>query len=645
MYFSPVALLAHFTRIPWLLVLIIAALTFSAFNWNDNHEFRTVPGSTAADGTMYFQEDLSLEKWLKAREKIDLYNYDHYPVFIVAAEGGGLRSAYFTNRVLMTLQTICPYFALHTIAISGVSGGSVGAASFVAQVKDRIRPPKARPGRPQPPCKLALPKNPATSGDDLKMYGEDHLAALLAGTLFPDAAQRLLWWPVEEFDRARAIECSFEMGLARSKIYIGDPCSNGSLRLGDVYPGDTSEILAPYLFLNTTSVTTGAPLPITTRCVGFPRIKLSAASQTSSSVLSMLNGDFQGEFEFTGSDPCDELPDWQKKLEKPSNNPKDVPLSTAAFLSARFPFILPPARFLTPPISPEFVTSERLLDGGIFEASGTWFAEQIARKLLKEIRSKAAFKASDASPKEGGAIRGAMDRVQIHILVISSTPCVDRDWPDRNQYALFKGLALSLGECFSNLVPPTTLSGFAELGSPPSALLNARVARGYEAPNGLRKLAQEHRNQVSVTEIRFLNSENVHIPLSWSMSRASRRLMDTAAAKIAPDQWSPPQRSFQQEGAIRRQEKVWLANRGTKRGFKIKQTHLCVIRDLYKVKGVRTDPLKEDCEDEPPSAATPPPEPLPTGKDIVIDDGDHRKDPLPAIPEVDHCEGCKPKER
>ena len=55
-----------------------------------------------------------------------------YPVFIVAAPGGGIRAAYWTAGVLAALQDADRGFARHVLAISGVSGGSVGAGIFAA---------------------------------------------------------------------------------------------------------------------------------------------------------------------------------------------------------------------------------------------------------------------------------------------------------------------------------------------------------------------------------------------------------------------------------------------------------------------------------------------------------------------------------
>jgi hypothetical protein len=59
-----------------------------------------------------------------------------YPVFLVAAEGGGIRASVMTAMVLDELRLRYADFTNHLYAIIGVSGGSIGAASFVAALRD-----------------------------------------------------------------------------------------------------------------------------------------------------------------------------------------------------------------------------------------------------------------------------------------------------------------------------------------------------------------------------------------------------------------------------------------------------------------------------------------------------------------------------
>ena len=74
------------------------------------------------------------ENWLSRRQDRD--KFERYPVYVVAAEGGGLYAAEHTAHVLSYIQDRCPGFAQHIFAISAVSGGAVGASAFNAALAD-----------------------------------------------------------------------------------------------------------------------------------------------------------------------------------------------------------------------------------------------------------------------------------------------------------------------------------------------------------------------------------------------------------------------------------------------------------------------------------------------------------------------------
>ncbi|MFX7866411.1 hypothetical protein ABTK37_20655, partial [Acinetobacter baumannii] len=59
-----------------------------------------------------------------------------FPLYVVAAEGGGIYAATHAASFLAEIQDMCPGFSHHLFAISGVSGGSVGAAVFNALTRD-----------------------------------------------------------------------------------------------------------------------------------------------------------------------------------------------------------------------------------------------------------------------------------------------------------------------------------------------------------------------------------------------------------------------------------------------------------------------------------------------------------------------------
>ena len=194
----------------------------------------------------------AFEKWLANRP--DLAEYRDrgkpYPVYIVAAEGGGSYAAHHTAMVLAELQDRCPRFRHHVFAISGVSGGSLGAAVF-ASVADRLeaQPYKVNcPGRterpkwineadpialwkPEPvrfqPCiaqSLGIRTTPNTDASEVptlardatcRFLARDFLSPVVFLAIVPNIAQRVLSWlpswiPRPRYDRALGLEYGFE---------------------------------------------------------------------------------------------------------------------------------------------------------------------------------------------------------------------------------------------------------------------------------------------------------------------------------------------------------------------------------------------------------------------------------------------------
>src|SRR6185369_10301332 len=177
-------------KFPVISLLFVFLLLFSFTN--DNHTVQTLPGGKADRITV--KKDF--ERWLPARLN-KWPKGEKQPVFVIATEGGGIRAAYWTGIVLATLQDYNPEFADHVYAISGVSGGSLGAAVFTSLVKeqycaraDNSRTPAIGPLQPYAHAILSA----------------DYLAPTTAYILYPDLLQRFLPFPVPWFDRSRAIE-------------------------------------------------------------------------------------------------------------------------------------------------------------------------------------------------------------------------------------------------------------------------------------------------------------------------------------------------------------------------------------------------------------------------------------------------------
>ncbi len=223
------------TRFPFLSLLLAWPLLLAALDANDNHWVRTLPGTPTVTPSF----DAAALQWLRARQAGTCAGTPDQPipVIIVAAEGGGIRAAYFTSQILARMQDADPCFARQVFAISGVSGGSLGGADFVAELS-------------------VAPTEASLSRRVSDTFANDLLAPVVATALFADLWQK--WLPASivnlpNSDRAASLEAAFE--------HHGAPGLAASLH--------QPLVDRPWLLMNTTSVETG------TRVVAAP-VRLDA---------------------------------------------------------------------------------------------------------------------------------------------------------------------------------------------------------------------------------------------------------------------------------------------------------------------------------------------------------------------------------
>jgi len=473
------------------LPVVVFALLISALN--DNHRVRVAPTSpgqmTLADrssAAAHFRRWLATveaepavaEKTSSAQvcgdipgNEVSASGEDRHAVFVVAAAGGGIRAAYWTSVVLGTIADCVGIdtWRRHLYAVSGVSGGSLGAVVHVSEVVD------ATPGAPAPP---------AAADRARRTLSEDHLSPVTAYLLFPDLLQRFLPYGLAAFDRARALELSWE-GSAEEFLGKGS-LSRPFLAL---WSKDSVHSL-PTLLLNSTRVETGQRAVISNLDLteGFPDVVDVLATET-------------------GTTPEDRY-----QLERLAN----VPVSTAAHLSARFTYVSPAARVERD--QPAGQLWGRLVDGGYFDNSGG----ATASDLLDEIRTPGA---SGVVPAE------APPRKPIFlILIIKNDPHAP------------SALATSVREPLQS--PPRSLS---EITAPVQALLEARDARGMLAEESFISSVQAinadptlTRSQCVVeftlapaetpagrTAVKERTAEFDDPPLGWSLSKLSIAAIET----------------------------------------------------------------------------------------------------------------------
>ena len=328
---------ARWRGVPLFSIFLLSAVVFGL--WNDNHEVRKLAGSVvashrtedcgadespaAAPATPRYPVCAYAKGWLAARNaEID----DHvartgqaYPVYLVAAAGGGIRAAYWTGGLLAFRHDLDPTFTRRTFAISGVSGGSLGALAFGGLVRAQ------RVGTAMASCGGRYPLQPVTDCATQFLAG-DFLAPTLGALLYPDLVARFLPVAIPHVDRARAMERGWELRWANVMQGRGDDWFAASYELlADPDPADTP---VPLLLLNVTTVEGGkrallSPLPVRPR--EFP-----------------------------------DTVDLRAQIGQP------LPNSTAAHLSARFMYVSPAATVK----DAAGRTTGHLVDGGYFENSG-----------------------------------------------------------------------------------------------------------------------------------------------------------------------------------------------------------------------------------------------------------------------------------
>lgn len=329
-------------HLPLLLLAVVWVALCSLTN--DNHDLRTV--TPTKDYTRRKLGD-ALKDWHDHIAK--KYPGTIHPLYVVASEGGGIRAAYWTAAVLGAIQDEQPAFADHVFVISGVSGGSLGAAVFASLLPD---------GHDRKDFALRAES----------MLGRDFLSPAIAAMLCPDFLQRFWPWGYTGLDRGRWIERSWENAW-RDTMQKARPVTKNPDRFAqsflDLWASDNDYV--PNLCLNGTSVERG---------------KRVIASNLLINWQKFLDADDAIERLMPIKD--------QGKDDRRARPRIDLPISAAAHLSARFTYVSPAGKF--PP------DGTHVVDGGYFENSGATTALDILREITTEM-GQAGSDLSDTVPK------------------------------------------------------------------------------------------------------------------------------------------------------------------------------------------------------------------------------------------------------
>jgi len=337
----------------WLPSLALAPLVMALAAGNvDNHEVRQVAPEPGVQRPASIQA--AALRWLKnhesefrdARKRGDA----EFPVYIVSAEGGGLRAAYWTANVLGELELASGgRFSKRLFALSSVSGGSLAAAAFVAQ--------RSTPGCTAPDANVR---------NCMRWFlNDDFLSPVGAYMLFPDLMQRFMpLVPIRVFDRARGLELAWERSWE------------------EAHPGKANAFAARYEDL--------------AKSASLPRLFFNGARVETGKRALVSPVAFDQ----------DELPEVDD-LFAVGGKRWSVPLSTAVHLSARFTYVSPAAKICADAAETCALSDVwgRVVDGGYHENSGAQTGEGLLMALSRAARE---FEASQPAGRTRIVVRVVM---------------------------------------------------------------------------------------------------------------------------------------------------------------------------------------------------------------------------------------------
>jgi hypothetical protein len=463
-------------KFPVIFAALIGAFTIGPCT--DNHQVRTLDSVTPEMLQLTWDQRPTVEEdfkeWLATRSAIFGEDKENvHPIFIVAAEGGGIRAAYWTANLLAAFQDTNPKFADHVYALSGISGGSLGAALFVNLLKHQ----KDLNCDPQGIVKKTKKNRSCAHA----ILSEDFLTPTVASMLYPDLIQRLNFLSfIYKFpDRAYALETSFEKSWAK---HIGnDRFSHSFLESWEASRslGDTPKTRLPSLFLNSTWVEGGK------RVIASNVQILKEHFPDAEDLFSIL---------------CSE-----------------IPLSTAVHNSARFSYV-----------SPAGTMEEPMLDGKPCRQHLEKVADDLGNKAAKNKIKGLAMK-EDVNREvwghvvDGGYFENSGNTTTYDILSTiegafsnDELVCGPEDQPELQFRCLPVVITLINDPKLAVASKPDPDRWLTETLSPLKALFQTRDGRGSYARDSTRKYVEGRLEGLSLKFL--LHDEEGALPLSWVLS-------------------------------------------------------------------------------------------------------------------------------
>lgn len=321
---------------PLLSLLLLVTAVLHGMHLNDNHRMRQYAAMSTHEHPQPAPPDTRprFEAYANAWLDDRCAHRSPCPVVLVSAEGGGIRAAAWTALVLARLTERVaaqhpttggePLFARYLFAASGVSGGSLGLATYAGLLR---QPAHADVRRLAERTRALL--------------DHDFLAPTLANLLFVDFTQR--WLPGAWFDdRARALTRAWESAAREQGMTAFEqPFSALYSAAGRV------DSRTPALFLNSTTVAEGR------RFIQHPFRPLATPGQQP----------------------------WTAAFDGAAWLDPRVPLSEVVVNSARFTYLSPAGTVETAGLTQPLPATMQLVDGGYFENSGATTLLEVMERL------------------------------------------------------------------------------------------------------------------------------------------------------------------------------------------------------------------------------------------------------------------------
>ena len=484
------------TPLPLLLFVAFAPL-------NDNHRVALPERSAATTVANRQPVEAWLQSWLRTTGA-----GSNRPLVLVAVAGGASRAAYWGSASLARLQDLGEEqginFADSVFAISGTSGGALGAASFVAAVDARRQ---AADAAACTPWKLVR-----------DFTGRDHLATPVGYMLYPDLAQRLLPVAFAGADRSLALEGVWTRDWPKA---LAAQCPARATARPNPWSEPVTALHArateaewlPLLALNTTALARGQRV-------------------------------YQADFLLPSADGIDLLdPSLGLDVEH-------LTLAQAVHNSARFPYISPAAAAVFKEAHKDTEADDvgrvwdRLGDGGYVDASATLVLSDLLRDLEASGRLKA------CKPEDDCAAQGILDRARLRLVLLVNSPSQVDDWLCRDAPTAPDAQPLD-GRRYR-----ATKMALNEVMAPPQGILNSNDARGRDSAVDLIKRVG---GCGQVAELRLPAVKGERPPsMNWMLNADSRRQIDAALLEKLPITDAAVGPAQAQLAAHLRQAKGWM---------------------------------------------------------------------------------------